>query len=245
MDQTAAALLAEADRAVSGSFYIAGSSSCDFKKECKIKSMTKTKASAFAFVVTMAAMAIDMMVHMSGEPLFGVDIAVHLPYVLVKTTIVLWTLFWFSRWVGVNGRDGIVASFMSSVLFDIYYNYAEPTLDRTIFTLDEAATFIVIHFFCIVIPYLILWKWLMVKSENGAAVDAGYSGDVDEQFLYKITGAGIIVGSIFLFPTKHLLKVYNLFVGLTYNDHVLIGSLAFILVIVALYKIVIRPKRIV
>ncbi len=200
--------------------------------------MSTIKAFAFALVVGLAAQAIDIMFHMSGESLFGVDIAVHLPYVLVKLTIITWTLFLFSRWVGVNRDDGITASFAASVMFDIYYNYAEPTLDRTVFTLDEAAIFIIVHFFCIVIPYLLIWKWLMnapVMGEGALTNDAP---------LYKVIPIGIVIGSIFLFPTKNFLKAYNLTLGLSYNDHVLIGALAFIMVVVALYKLLIRPQKI-
>lgn len=206
--------------------------------------MSWSKSIAFAGMVTIAAMALDMMFHMAGESLFGVAIAVHLPYVLVKTAIVFWALLWFSRWMGVNRNDGIVASLAASVMFDIYYNYAEPTLDRTVFTLDEAAMFIIVHFLCIVIPYLVTWKWLMSKSATGAAIDEDAPENADESGLYKIIGGMIVIGVIFLFPTKKFLRTYDLYLGLTYNDHVLIGSLAFILVVVALYKLLIRPQRI-
>ncbi len=206
--------------------------------------MSWSKSIAFAFLVTLAAMALDMMFHLSGESLFGVNIAVHLPYVLVKTAIVFWTLLWFTRWMGANRNDGILASLMASVMFDIYYNYAEPTLDRTVFTLDEAATFIIVHFFCIVIPYLITWKFLMQKSATGAALDEAAPANANEQGLYKVIGSMIIVGAIFLFPTKKFLRAYDLYLGMTYNDHVLIGALAFILVVVALYKLLVRPQRI-
>ncbi len=207
--------------------------------------MSYKKSFAFAFIVTMVAMALDIMFHMAGVSLFGVDIAVHLPYVLVKAAVVLWTLFWFSRWMGVNRNDGVLASLMAAVMFDIYYNYAEPTLDRTIFTLDEAAIFIFAHFVFIAIPYLITWKFLMQKSTTGAALDEAAPANVEEQSLYKVIGSMIIVGAIFLFPTKSFLRTYDLYLGMTYNDHVLIGALAFILVIIALYKILIRPQRIV
>ena len=57
--------------------------------------MSIKKSFAFAFIVTMVAMALDMMFHMAGESLFGVAIAVHLPYVLVKTTVVFGHFFGF------------------------------------------------------------------------------------------------------------------------------------------------------
>lgn len=53
---------------------------------------------------------------------------------------------------------------------------------------------------------------------------------------------GLVLGSLFLFPTKKFLKENNLLLGLRYNDHVLVGTLAFILSIIAFYKLTIRKK---
>ncbi len=180
-----------------------------------------------SFVVTMSAMALDMMFHMAS------GVAVHLPYVLVKVAVVWFTLILAYWLVGWRKWDGILWSLGASVLFDVYYNFAEPTLDRTVFTLDEAALFIIVHFFCIVIPFLALYIYGMDGlSLSGKKISAGG--------LYKIIGAGVIFGSLGLLPSKAFLKSSGLLLGLSYNDHVLIGTLAFIVALVAGYKLILK-----
>ena len=162
------------------------------------------------------------MIHLST------GVAVHLPYIAVKSTVIFWTLFWFSKWVGINVPRGSVASFMASFLFYTYYRFAEPTLDRTIFVLDEASVFMIVHFLCIIIPYLITLQWLLPKNDLIPT---------DNKNLYWVMGIGSLVGLIFLVPDRLFFKANPSFlIGLTYNDHVLIGVSAFILVIAALYK---------
>lgn len=188
--------------------------------------MSFKKSFAFAFVVTLAAMALDMMYHMAT------DVAVHLPYVLVKTTVVGFTLTLASYWIGINWKDGVVWSFLSSALFNIYYVFAEPTLDRTVFTLDEAAIFIVIHFFCIIIPYLLVYKYLIVLPVPGRKLS--------ENTMYGIISIGALVGALGLFIPKAILKANGLLFGLSYNDHVLVGTLAGLAALVAGYKLILK-----
>lgn len=58
---------------------------------------------------------------------------------------------------------------------------------------------------------------------------------------YKIVIPGVIIGSLFTFPSRQFLKAYPaLKLGMSYNDHVLIGTLAFIAAVVALYKWIYR-----
>ncbi len=189
--------------------------------------MTLKKALALSFVVTMSAMALDMMFHMAT------GVAVHLPYVLVKVAVVWFTLVLAYWWLGWRLWDGIVWSMGASILFDIYYNFAEPTLDRTVFTLDEATFFIAVHFFCIVIPFLALYKYGMDGLNlSGKNISTGW--------LYKIIGVGAIFGALGLFPSKAFLKSSGLLLGLSYNDHVLIGTLFVIAALVAGYKLVFK-----
>ena len=189
--------------------------------------MTLKKALDLSFVVTMSAMALDMMFHMAT------GVAVHLPYVLVKVAVVWSTLILVYWWLGWRMWDGIIWSLGASILFDIYYNYAEPTLDRTVFTLDEAALFIIVHFFCIAIPFFVLYRYGMDGLNlSGKNISAGG--------LYKIIGFGAIIGSLGLFPSKAFLKSGGFLLGLSYNDHVLIGTLAFIAALVAGYKLILK-----
>lgn len=184
------------------------------------------KSLSFAFVVTMSAMALDMMFHMAT------NVAVHLPYVLVKAVVVGFTLILVSYWVGINFKDGLAWSLGASVLFDVYYNFAEPTLDRTVFTLDEAALFIIVHFFCIAIPYLLTWKYIIERDIAGAPMS--------QKNQYIIIATGATIGALGLLPSKTFLKSSGLLLGLSYNDHVLIGTLAAIAALVAGYKLIFK-----
>ncbi len=188
--------------------------------------MVIKKALAFSFIVTIAAMALDTMFHLA------VGTAVHLPYVLVKLVVVWFALFLASWWVGVNKRDGLAWSLGASALFDLYYTFAEPTLDRTVFTLDEAAFYIVVHFFCIIIPYFIALQYLLERDAAGIVMR--------RSTLYYIIAGGAMVGALGMLPSEVFLKTAGLLLGLSYNNHVLIGTLAVIAALVGGYKLILK-----
>ncbi len=191
--------------------------------------MNYKKALAFAFIVTLSSQTLDIMIHLAD------GVAVHLPYISVKSLVIFWTLFWFSKWTGINLSHGVIASFLASFFFYLYYRFAEPTLDRTIFVLDEASFFIIIHFLCIVIPYLITWKWLLQKDNSNFPTSP---------FLNWIIGFGSLVSLLFLGPNRAFFKANpSLLLGLSYNDHILIGTLALILVVGAIYKKILLSKK--
>jgi len=121
--------------------------------------MRVAKALAFAVVVALAAQAIDIFFH------FILGVTVHLPYISVKSFVIAFTLFWFSYWTGVKWDRGLIATITAAILFYIYYRYTEPTLDRTIFKIDEDFGFVFIHMFAIYLPYFLTWKFLLKKSE--------------------------------------------------------------------------------
>jgi len=62
------------------------------------------------------------------------------------------------------------------------------------------------------------------------------------KFVY-ITVISAVIGSLFLFPTKQFLTENNLLLGLSYNDHILVGTLAFIVALAALYKLFLLRER--
>jgi hypothetical protein len=199
--------------------------------------MDYKKALAFAFVITLASQTLDIMIHLAD------GVAVHLPYIAVKSTVIFWTLFWFSKWAGINWGRGTVASFLASFFFYIYYRLAEPTLDRTIFILDEAFVFMFVHFLCIFFPYLITWKWLLHKNNLDFAMADSWQ-DVSAKTLYWVLSLGSVVGLLFLVPNRTFFKVNpNFLLGLNYNDHILIGTLALILVIASLYKNILLSNK--
>lgn len=58
-----------------------------------------------------------------------------------------------------------------------------------------------------------------------------------------IAVVGLIGGGAFLFPTRAMLKDYHMTLGLSYNNHILIGTLAFITAVVAMYKLMLTKKH--
>ncbi len=102
--------------------------------------MKLAKAFSLALVVALAAECIDLIFHF----LLGAE--VHLPYVAIKITVIAFTFFFLTYRAGISHRDGIAGAVIASLLFYVYYRFSEPTLDRTIFKLDEDTLFILIHF---------------------------------------------------------------------------------------------------
>ncbi len=185
---------------------------------------------AFTAIVTLASQTLDVLVHLAG------DIAVHIPYVAVKMTVIAFTLFFYAYWIGVSKKDGLISCMLASALFYVYYRFAEPTLDRTIFVLDEASIFIIIHWIAIVIPYLITSEYLLPQPR--------YSGlNLKSKTLYSTAGTGLALAALLMIPTRQVLKANGLNFGLSYNDHVLVGTLALILAIIALYKLLLTSKK--
>lgn len=187
------------------------------------------KALAFTVVVTLASQTIDVLVHLAG------DIAVHIPYMAVKMTVIAFALFFYTYWIGISKKDGLISCMLASALFYVYYRFAEPTLDRTIFVLDEASVFIIIHWVAIVIPYLITSEYILPQPR--------YTGiALKSKTLYATAGTGLALAVLLMIPTRQFLKANGLNFGFSYNDHVLAGTLALILAIIAMYKLLIKKS---
>ncbi len=159
--------------------------------------MSWKKVLAFAVVVTLASQTLDILVHLLT------NVAVHFGYVATKMAVIGFTLFFFSYWVGINKKMGIISSLVAAVMFYIYYRFAEPTLDRTVFVLDEDTWFILIHFAVILIPY-----WLTLKYIFTEASTLGI--EMEKNRLYTIIFFGLLLGAAFTFPAAQYLTANNL-----------------------------------
>src|SRR3989344_1889634 len=94
---------------------------------------------AFSLIVTLAMNGFDMLFHLLE------DTAVHLGYVAVKFTVIFLTVFLIVHIMGRGKEQGIVTSITGPAIFYVYYRYASPTLDRTLFKLDENVTYLFLH----------------------------------------------------------------------------------------------------
>lgn len=112
------------------------------------------RALSTAIVVTLAAQTLDILAHLAT------NVTIHIPYILAKTTVISATLLVFNWWVGMHWRHGIVSVFAATTIFYLYYVFTEPTLDRTVFTLDEQVVWIFIHFAAVYAPYLLTLTFL-------------------------------------------------------------------------------------
>jgi len=193
--------------------------------------MKQFKALAIALVVGLAAECIDLIFHF----LLGAE--VHLPYLAIKVTVIAFTFFFVTYWIGVSHRDGIAGAAIASLLFYVYYRFAEPTLDRTLFKLDEDTLFILIHFLAIWFVYWLTWRFIMNEL-----VATGRR--LTTRALAIVAVVSTIIGVLFLLPTGEFLKTNNLMLGLSLNDHVLIGTLGFTLAVIGVYNLIIKFKKI-
>ncbi|MBI4145296.1 hypothetical protein HY493_03755 [Candidatus Woesearchaeota archaeon] len=114
----------------------------------------------FGIIVTLAMNALDMLYHVVT------DTAVHLNYVAVKFTIIFATVFLIALVIGRGKTPGIVTSVLGPVAFYFYYSVASPTLDRSMFTIDEAVWYVVVHVIALAIAYLLAQSFV-VKQKGG------------------------------------------------------------------------------
>ncbi len=181
------------------------------------------KAFAFALVVTLAGMALDIMIHL----LTGV--VVHFNYVIEKTFVVGLALFLFSWWIGADWKHGIGFVFIASSLFYVYYLLAVPTLDRAVFTLDEQIKWVFVHFVVIYLPYLTGLS-ILDKSLSARPV-------ISNRNLLLVTILGSSLFALMSFPGVSFIVDNNLVIGRTYNDHIAISIVLLTLGIVACYRL--------
>jgi hypothetical protein len=116
-------------------------------------------AVAFAIVITLGMNALDMLYHVATNT------AVHLNYVAVKATVIFSMVFLVALIVGRGKMHGVVTSILGPVMFYIYYTVATPTLNRALFTIDEAVWYIVVHAIALGLMYW-LTSFVMKKGDR-------------------------------------------------------------------------------
>lgn len=188
--------------------------------------MTFTKALAFASVVTLAGMALDIMAHL----LTGVT--VHFNYVSEKTFIVGLALLFFTWWIGADRKNGALFVFLASALFYVYYFFAQPTLDRLVFTLDEQIKWVFFHFIFIYVPYLAALAFL-----DGGLIKTSEFQNPKKLFWWLAIG-GTVISGLMLLPGIEFIFNNGLVIGRTYNDHVTIAITFLVIGVAAFYKLI-------
>ena len=84
--------------------------------------------------------------------------AVHINYMTVKFTLILLILFLTTFWVGKGFNHGLFSIILGPIIFYIYYIFADPTLNREIFKLDESFGYIFLHILVFAISYYVFYQ---------------------------------------------------------------------------------------
>ena len=202
------------------------------------RSIDLIRSISFALVATLAMQTLDILGHWIAPLIFTFDkeIAVHFPYVAVKLTVVFFSLLAFTYLMGISVRRGVLGSLTAVTLFDIYYRFAEATLDRSVFMLDEKrVVWILFHFICLVIPYYLIRVHLLEHDEEGVRPADTAKARKKYSLISMIT---LVLAGLFMLPSKAYLKANDLLLGLHFNDHVIIGALFLIVAVHTFYKLI-------
>lgn len=101
----------------------------------------------FAVFVTLFMNGLDMTYHL----LTGW--VVHLNYAAIKLTMIFVASFLVTWLLGVGRKQNVVASIAGPLAFYMYYLFANPTLDRAVFMLDEQFWFFFLHVAFMLVAY--------------------------------------------------------------------------------------------
>ncbi len=101
----------------------------------------------FSILVTLVMNALDMLYHLSTSW------AVHLNYAAVKLTLIFLSVYLITALVGIGKQEGIVASILGPFMFYVYYVFANPTLNREVFNIDEQFWFFFLHAAFMLVAY--------------------------------------------------------------------------------------------
>ncbi len=177
----------------------------------------------FAVAVTLGMNALDMTYHVATNT------AVHLNYVAVKFMIVFAAVFLVAWLVGYGRTQGIVTSLLGPVAFYLYYRFASATIDHSLFRIDDAVWYIVIHAialglmyflgsrvmkkgdslsfaaFCGLASLALHWGWIMFVIK--------WTGGTDEATMLAMTLSAAIVAFAFLFVLIYAMSWTNVWLG--------------------------------
>ena len=122
--------------------------------------MKKFKESIiFSFFVTISMVMLDGLYHLKT------DTAFHLNYASVKFTLIFLVLFLTVYFVGKSLDKGIFVAITGPVIFYIYYLFADPTLNRAKFAIDDSFGYIFLHIAVFALSYFIFYNFISKKSE--------------------------------------------------------------------------------
>lgn len=123
----------------------------------------------FSFFVSLTMVVLDAIYHLATET------AVHINYVAVKFTVIFLVVFLVAYWVGKSLIDGIFTSVAGPVIFYIYYVFANPTLNREVFKIDENFGYIFVHLVALLIAYFIVYRIWVVKRGSAFVKSLAYA----------------------------------------------------------------------
>ena len=113
----------------------------------------------FSFFVSFAMVTLDALYHLATET------AVHINYATVKFTVIFLVVFLVVYWVGKSATEGIFTSVSGPVIFYVYYIFANSTLNRAIFKIDENFGYIFVHITALLIAYFVIYRaWVLKKG---------------------------------------------------------------------------------
>lgn len=121
----------------------------------------------FSFLVALPMVMMDALWHLATNTV------VHINYVAVKFTLIFLTLFLTSYWVGKGFNQGLFATIAGPALFYIYYLFADPTINREVFKIDESFGYIFLHIAVFVIAYAVVYNLILHRKSTKEAQRAG------------------------------------------------------------------------
>ena len=123
----------------------------------------------FSFFVSLSMVTIDALYHLATET------AVHINYVAVKFTVIFFVVFLVSYMVGKSLKDGIFSSVAGPVVFYFYYVFANPTLNRAVFKIDENVGYIFVHIAAMLLAYFSVYNYWLAKKGGKFMKSAAYA----------------------------------------------------------------------
>ena len=130
-----------------------------------------TDSIIFSFIVSLPMVMLDVLYHLATET------AVHINYVAVKFTIIYLTLFLVTYWVGKSWNDAVFATIAGPVLFYIYYVFADPTINRDVFKIDDSFGYIFLHIAVFALSYAVVRNLIdhSAQGQRGLAVGKAFA----------------------------------------------------------------------
>ena len=121
----------------------------------------------FSFFVALSMVVLDMLFHLATET------AVHVNYVAVKFTLIFLILFLVTWWVQKGFNEALFACLMGPGIFYIYYVYADPTLNRVLFKIDDSFGYIFLHIAVFLLAYWLVFMVLDKQKGSREVLVAG------------------------------------------------------------------------